>query len=226
MKGERVVAEGCPYGLRSPGSGRVRLPNLEGGLRNEANDEIGAAYSGVAGRNRRPVAADISFDFSFTNVDGNIPGTVTGEIVLPFSGDGTGSATMVAIDTIPNTMTNIYGTTPINVLAWSSIGDNTFTVSSGQITSANFVATDSSLPTGAQAQLILRPGSFASLYFDFTDGSVQDVKDLSGQILITPATINTPEPSTLIIAGMAGVCGIAYGVTNKRRAKRINTTGA
>jgi hypothetical protein len=35
-----------------------------------------------------------------------------------------------------------------------------------------------------------------------------------------------PEPSSLIMIGLAVVCGIAYGVASKHRTKRINTSGA
>ena len=36
-------------------------------------------------------------------------------------------------------------------------------------------------------------------------------------IAVAPSTV-VPEPSTLTIAGLAGVCGIAYGLARKRRA--------
>lgn len=45
--------------------------------------------------------ADQIWDFSISNTEGNTPGTVTGEIVLPFTGNGTGSASQVFIDTLP-----------------------------------------------------------------------------------------------------------------------------
>ena len=48
-----------------------------------------------------PVHASQIFDFSITNTFGNVPGTVTGQVILPFNGDGTGPATNAIIDTLP-----------------------------------------------------------------------------------------------------------------------------
>src|SRR5208337_3696765 len=101
----------------------------------------------MAGRTQ---AGSQIFDFSFTTdattPPGWITGTVTGEIVLPFSGDGSGPATLVSIGTIPSGMTNIYGTLPINATAWDTQVVNTFTVFGGMITidggSANYSATN------------------------------------------------------------------------------------
>ena len=77
----------------------------------------------MAGRTQ---AGSQIFDFSFTTdattPPGWITGTVKGEIELPFSGDGSGPATLVSIDTIPSGMTNIYLTYPINVTAWDKQG--------------------------------------------------------------------------------------------------------
>src|SRR5271157_3015172 len=101
----------------------------------------------MAGRTQ---AGSQSFDFSFTTdpttPPGWITGTVKGEIELPFSGDGSGPATLVSIDTIPSGMTNIYGTLPINATAWNIQVVNTFTVSGGTVTSADYSANDTTLP--------------------------------------------------------------------------------
>ncbi len=39
-------------------------------------------------------------------------------------------------------------------------------------------------------------------------------------------TVAVPEPSTLMLAGVGGVCAIVYGVAKQRRAARTNTRAA
>jgi hypothetical protein len=43
---------------------------------------------------------------------------------------------------------------------------------------------------------------------------------------VVSGAVAVPEPSTLFIAGLAAVCGIAHAAAYKRRAQRINTNGA
>ena len=76
------------------------------------------------------------FDFSFTNTTGTTAGTVTGEIVLPFNGDGTAAATHVYVDSAPAGLS--ISTFPFDTVPspWG-VGANTFTVTGGHITSAS-----------------------------------------------------------------------------------------
>src|SRR5271157_3146624 len=182
----------------------------------------GVLLAATAGQTK----ADLQvFDFSFTN-DGSLPetggtpGTVTGEVVLSFSGDGSGSASLVSIDSIPIGLTNIYGSLPINATSWSNQVANEFTVSLGVITAADFLAIDTPYP-GATGGAILELNH---------NNALNDLQMVPAHMItINPGTGNlsglagiaftpVPEPSTLNIAGLAGVCGIAYVVANKRRA--------
>jgi len=172
----------------------------------------------------RTQAGSQSFDFSFTT-DRTTPndwitGTVTGEIVLPFSGDGSGPPTLVSIDTIPSGMTNIYGTLPINVTAWDTQGkNNNFTVSGGLISSADYSATNALTPSPEGSFISFGAGS-NQLQFTNQNNVVQNTGNESGSpgVTFTPSPI--PEPSSLILAGMAGICGFAWRVAAKRRKAR------
>jgi len=179
----------------------------------------------------RTQAGSQSFDFSFTTDDttpsGWITGTVKGEIELPFSGDGSGPATLVSIDTIPSGMTNIYGTLPINATAWDTQVVNTFTVSGGMITSANYSATNALTPP-PEGSLISFGSGTNELQFTNQIGVAQETGNESGfpGVTFTPVSVTIPEPSSLILAGMAGICGFAWRVAAKRRKARNHQNGA
>jgi len=182
----------------------------------------------MAGRTQ---AGSQIFDFSFTTdattPPGWITGTVTGEIVLDFSGDGSGHATLVSIDTIPSGMTNIYGTLPINATAWDMQGLNTFTVSGGMITSADYSAIATTLPPPEGSLISFGSGS-NELQFTNQNNVVQSTGNESGfpGVTFTPVSVTIPEPSSLILAGMAGICGFAWRVAAKRRKARNHQNGA
>ena len=77
-----------------------------------------------------------SFNFSFSNVNGAVSGTVEGLITLP-DGDGSFAASQVDILAYPAALG--LGPAPINAMAAGTY-DNLFTVSGGQITSSDFLA--------------------------------------------------------------------------------------
>jgi hypothetical protein len=87
-----------------------------------------------------PVQA-ATFSFSFSNVDGAVNGDVSGTIVLP-NGNCTLAETSMLIDSVPAALG--LGPTPVDAHAGRS-SENPFTVSAGDITSADFfglIATD------------------------------------------------------------------------------------
>src|SRR5271157_1915349 len=45
-----------------------------------------------------------------------------------------------------------------------------------------------------------------------------------GSLLIAGSAPPVPEPASIVLAGLAGVCGIAYGLVRKRRAQRKATS--
>ncbi len=172
----------------------------------------------------RTQAGSQSFDFSFTTDDttptGWIPGTVTGEIELPFSGDGSGSATQVLIDAIPSGMT-YNGTLPINATAWD-IQMNKFTVSGGMITLAEYLAIDMTLPSPEVSFITFSSGSNELQLTNQNNVTGNE----NGFFGVTFVSVPIPEPSSLILAGMAGICGFAWRVAAKRRKARNHQNGA
>jgi hypothetical protein len=105
---------------------------------NAMKSKLGAAIAAAGWVTLAAVPAyALNFDFSFTNTEGNVPGTVTGEID-GLANNATGAATAVFIDTFPAGL-GLSITTPFNALASANtVNGNTFTVSGGQITAALF----------------------------------------------------------------------------------------
>ena len=80
------------------------------------------------------VAQAATFNFSFSNVDGPVSGTVQGTIGLP-DGNGTFAATLVIVTSAPAALGYTF---PYNVLAdLTSIFANSFTLSGGAIIANN-----------------------------------------------------------------------------------------
>jgi hypothetical protein len=155
-------------------------------------------------------ASATSYDYSFSNVDGAVNGTVTGTIVLP-NGDGTFTATSVSIDSYPSALG--LGPTPIS--SYIQELENTFTVSGGNITSGEFEGNldgetalfiSSDFLTGGSGLDLEGCGCLAS-------EGVRDSTDLT----LSFAPVATPIPATwtMLIAGFVGLGFFAYGGSKK-----------
>ncbi|MBE9219599.1 PEP-CTERM sorting domain-containing protein [Dolichospermum flos-aquae] len=86
----------------------------------------------------KPAQAIQVFNFSFNNVIGGVNGTVSGTLDLP-NGDGIFAATSMKINSAP---ADLGYTQPVDVLSYfTSVVNNSFTVSNGTITASSFFAT-------------------------------------------------------------------------------------
>jgi putative transposase len=95
---------------------------------------FGAAFT-------QPAKADATFDFSFSNTFGNVNGTVNGYIVLPDVCSGC-TASLVELTSFPAALDNTFGGSPFDVnTTFTNIISDTFTVSAGAVTAADFDAT-------------------------------------------------------------------------------------
>jgi hypothetical protein len=145
-----------------------------------------------------PAHASLTFDFSFSGT-GSQTGTVTGIITgLPTS--GTGPATDVQILTVPSTITNNYGSLPIDIFAagWT-VGANSFTVTNGQITSGSFGANTSDY----NGNFGINDG-FEDINVLTLDGNSTAIRDYGGigstGVTFTAAAV--PEPTSLSLLGV------------------------
>lgn len=81
------------------------------------------------------------YTFEITNTQGNVPGSVSGTILLP-DGDGANlAATEVTVEAYPAYfMANGYPPPPLYVMSWPEMTGfvNRFTVQGGQVTAAQF----------------------------------------------------------------------------------------
>ena len=92
---------------------------------------IGLAFNSGA-------AKALDFTFSFSNVTGNTPGTVTGTI-QGLNDNATSAATGVIIQTYPSGLSGSPNQGGFDATKWAVI-NNSFSVTNGNITAASFDA--------------------------------------------------------------------------------------
>lgn len=163
--------------------------------------------------------ADQIFDFSSSYVAGNVSGTMTGQVVLPFNGDGTGAATEVVIDSFPSIFVPYLGPAPVTIgptfaPTWDNPG-NTFTVASGNIVSSSTFT------------VWFSPAAYVGdMRFELNglyDTELNDGGTLPGNwpgVDYYYGTLNyqsTPEPATLTLLA-SGILAIGgFGLYRRRR---------
>ena len=162
--------------------------------------------------------ADQIWDFSISNTEGNTPGTVTGEIVLPFTGNGTGSASQVFIDTLPAGFPS-PGPLPYDLLAPQAnpvIVLNSFLVSGGVLESLEFATytNGETQPDFLLSMSVSVGGSVGTFLYDDRPSGPFD--SISGIPVYTLVSSPTPEPATttLLASGFFAFGGLRF---NRRR---------
>ena len=157
----------------------------------------------------------LDFNFSFSNVTGNADGTVTGEI-FGLTNNATSAASDIVIDSAPAGW--VLPAIPFSVFShagdWSGgyIDENSFTVSNGVLTDANF-------------QIY---GGYFDLNYDNTYNEFGDLRVITGVVPPTgPYIQNTdgfggvtytavPEPSTWAMMGL-GFASLGLAGYRRRR---------
>lgn len=143
------------------------------------------------------------FEFSFSNVNGGVNGTVTGDLFLP-DGDGTFGALSILIDSAPAALGY---TLPYSVLTnMPIIVTNTFTVSNHVITAGTYASQNS---TEAFTLNYFQLGSLLSIKGSGSASTgVQDGTNSTLQYsFVSPATA-TPEPASMVVL-LSGMIGLA-----------------
>jgi len=137
----------------------------------------------------KPAQAIQLFNFSFNNVSGPVNGTVSGTLDLP-NGNGTFAATSMKINSAPAALGY---TQPVDVLSYfTSVVNNSFTVSNGTITASSFAAQSNSFSEGFS--LNFRPGTYGSTLSKVGQYNVfSGVADINSTTL-TYSSVPTPVP--------------------------------
>ena|ERR1039458_6064768 len=159
-----------------------------------------------------------NFTFSFTNTDGNVNGTVTGEIFGLIDDGSTHSATSVVLNSYPNGL-KPFDTNP-SLTTWDKILANQFIESSGTITSAFFEVHDtaSCLGTGCYFHLIL-PDATNESFIDVDDGLFSRDVSTNTDPTFTLIPSAVPEPSAVYL--LLTVLGVVAIVARRRHAQGL-----
>jgi len=156
-----------------------------------------------------------TFDFSFSNTLGNVPGTVTGEI-FGLADTGTSAATDIVVTSAPAGVG--FSSYPVDIftLPWTTDA-NSFTVTAGQIVDADFLSEGG--PGSVAPHLVLNVG-----------GAINSLNNIDGQYgvlnedgLAGVTFTLVPEPSTwaMMLLGFAGLAFLGYRQTRKGHSGRV-----
>lgn len=176
---------------------------------------MGAVFLGISTfLNFADSAHAITFNFSFSNENGPISGTVEGTIELP-DGDGTFAATSVFVTSAPVALLG-YDPTGFDFTSFS-VFENSFTVTGGNIDSANssfFGLFDGSTALGLNS-LFAGGATFLDVLNggDFGATGLQDA-DSSTLSYSSPSATPVPEPMTIL----GSVVALGIGTAFKRKA--------
>jgi hypothetical protein len=146
-------------------------------------------------------AGAVNFIFSFTNSTGNVPGTVTGEI-LGLLDNSTSPAAHIIINSYPGAFNPTPFSPPVDASAFPNQFLNSFTVTGGVITSAKFDADTAFLSTPPN-QYILNFNTSIGQFFDTTNvpSCCATLMNVTGPISFQ--AVPEPGSAVLIFGGMS-----------------------
>jgi hypothetical protein len=180
--------------------------------------------------------ADIMYDFTVPLTDGTVTGTLTGTLDLPFvnaGGSGTGAASSLVLTSFPAGFGALVGGN--TVTNWANQVTDTFTVTSGAITSNQFFATTGTADPSDVFVLNSTNavcGTIGGFNCAAMDNELHTTADLFGfnlngsaGVTFTPVTVPAP-PIGRGLPVLLAVGGILFGAKILERSKKRRSLGA
>ncbi len=155
------------------------------------------------------VRADLIFDFSISNTIGNVPGTVSGQILGLVDNTANQAASAVLIQSFPAGPSGLLPVPDPTVAAPTWTFDlNSFSVSGGQVTAANFDAfTNVAGPSPYEISFFIDKSPNGRNMLADVDNTgpflaVDNFDGLPGANIV-PVNSPTPEPASWVLLGTA-----------------------
>jgi hypothetical protein len=161
-----------------------------------------------------PTAWADNFTLSFTNTDGNVPGTVT-VLISGLTNNSTGAASSVTIESYPSAL-NPYAADPGNIATnWTYQDDNVFTETNGKLTSYYFDAS-TFVSGGLVLNLSIDTRIYAPYNF-FGYGNLESNDSVYIGAVETPSAVPEPATAWFVLGGL----GVLAALKRRRTAADI-----
>jgi hypothetical protein len=176
-----------------------------------------AIAAALVGGMAQPAQA-LDFFFSFNNVNGTTNGTVSGRIIGLEDNTPNQMADNVFIDDFPAGLGGAFNNMSNDALTWSNVAAHSFTVTNGNLTSANFNALDTSNSETDFLRLNFA-GTTNNLSLDGFSTSVSNFNSLTG-LTFTPVPFEFEFEASLGLMALSAIFG-GFAYLKKRPSNKL-----
>ncbi len=164
-----------------------------------------------------PHAKALEFTFSFSNVTGSTPGTVSGKITGLEDNTSNQAADSVIIESFPGSLGGSFDEGD-DAVAWNDVQENSFSVTNGEIVSAMFYAETASFNNLFALNTVVLGDLFDANYLTLDRST--DVSNTGGFEGASYSLLSTPVPFGVIPDTGIGILAGIWGISRLRKTMR------